>query len=136
MYYLKRTSNGIKVKDESDVIIKKGLKQTLNDLCVLNLSTYEGRTKSIREMFGFNHNYPVFVNNSMLFFPTESIRNYNCIYINYFKVLSIRQINQQICCVIFTDLSELRVQISHQKIMKQMDRCQIIINYLNNNENI
>ena len=111
----------------SKEFITKGLKQFINDLCVKNLSTFEGREKASGIILNRKSILPIYVDQEMCLFPTESIRNYGCIYINYNELLSFKAQSNKETKIIFYDLSEILVNISYEKIRKQVIRVQTIL---------
>lgn len=131
MKYAKRSSYGIFVLEKQiGTNIQKGLIEYVNSLCLKSLSTYDGRIKSVKKVLSISSLIPVFVNDENLLFPTESIRNYDCVFINYCRVLSIKKRGEE-ALVTFQDLSEIVVDVSFNRIKKQIEKCEIISQYLN-----
>jgi len=127
MKYIKRSTEGILVTGNKKVFMSKGLKQLINDLCIRNLSTFEGRERAARVLLNRKSILPIYVNDDICLFPTESIRNYACIYINYNELLSFKEMNKDETKIIFYDLSEIFVNVSSEKIRKQLVRVQTIL---------
>lgn len=133
MKYVKRSSEGIMVLDRKAHFYTRGIRQFINDLCIKNLSTFEGREKAASSVLSIKSNLPIYVNEEMLLFPTKSIRNFDCIYVNYHKVLTVKKKSEGLSKVIFDDLSELVVDVNLTKLKRQYKRATTIYDYKNYN---
>ncbi|AIO18707.1 ComK protein [Candidatus Izimaplasma bacterium HR1] len=131
MKYVKRATEGILVLDKKAKYLTKGLKQYINDQCIKNLSTFEGREQAARIILNLKSNLPIYVNDEIILFPTKSMRNYDCIYVNYHKVLSFRESLNGFTKIIFSDLTEIEVDASLVKIKRQLLRAQTIFELKN-----
>lgn len=130
MKYIKRSSEGTMISKSSKEFVKKGLKQSINEWCIKNLSTFEGREKAAGILLNRKSVLPIYVNKDIFLFPTESLRNYSCIYINYNELLSFTELSTTETRIIFYDLTEIVVPISYQKIKMQIVRVQTILEHL------
>ena len=127
MKYIKRSSEGTMISGSSKEYVTKGLRQSINDMCISNLSTFEGRERAAGVILNRKSVLPIYVNKDVFLFPTESIRNYECIYINYNELLSFKGISNNETMIVFYDLSEVHIHISFEKIRKQISRVQTIL---------
>jgi len=133
MYYLKRTDYGIRVtKEHEDVYVKNGLKGYINDLCLNNFSTYDGRKKAASRLLNEKSNIPIYIDNSTFLYPTKALREYDMLFLNYYAILSFRKIDSANTLFIFKNLEELVVQISINKVIRQHKRIEIINDYIDN----
>ena len=133
MHYLKRTNFGIHVSfSDEDVFIKNSLKNYINDLCLKNLSTYDGRRESVVSLLKEKCNIPIYINNSTFLYPTKSLREYDMLFLNYYEILSFRKVDSRKTLFIFNNLSEMIVNISINKVIKQHKRIEFITDYLDN----
>jgi|LGOV01.1.fsa_nt_gb competence protein ComK len=128
MKYLKRESQGILIMEEKEVYLKQGLKQYINKMCINNLSTYEGRREASKAILQRKSILPIYVNPQIFLYPTISVRNYQCTFINYYEVLSIIRMTEKRTKIVFNDLSDLNLDISHEKINNQHQRIENILN--------
>ena len=130
MYYLKRNDTGILIKDGSkEYQINTGLKKYINDLCMENLSTYDGRRLAIASLLKQIDNIPIYINKHIFIFPTKSLREYDMLFINYFSILSVKKYDENHTLIIFENLEELVVEASIKKIIKQQKRIEKITDY-------
>lgn len=87
--YIKRIYEGISVKYETyKEIYDASIKKFLNELCIENLSTFDGRINAVRIKHNIKSLVPLYVSNECLLIPTSSIRNYECVWINYYMIQS------------------------------------------------
>lgn len=131
MKYIVRDIKGIQVVSDNIKIINKGLIEYINYLCLQELSTYIGRVTSTKKTCKIQSTVPIYINNQTILFPTSSVRNYECYYINYKEVLSVREQGNN-TVIIFDDLSELYLSTDVKKIKRQIKKCECIIDYLEN----
>ena len=127
-----RSENGIKVASSHGAVkeLKMGLVEYLNNCAMSNLSTYEGRTRSVKSIIGITSKIPLFIDYETLMFPTKGVRNYDCVFINYYQILSIAASNNYKTVVRFKDLTNVVLDIDFSKVNLQIKRCKKIIEYL------
>ena len=132
MNYIKRNNDGIEVNNDFGTInINSSLKKYINSLCLKNLSTYDGRRTSIGKLLDENNNIPIYVNDDIILYPTKSIRCFNTVFVNFIEVLSVKKVDKGYTSFIFTNLSEITLEVSIHKVKKQHARILKIIEYLN-----
>ena len=131
MYYLKRHNKGIIIKDESsEYLVSSGIKKYLNNLCMNNLSTFDGRRKAIVKLLEQKDNIPIYIDSNNFVYPTKSLREFDMIYINYFEVLSYKEIAYKKTLIVFKNLEYLVVDIDMKRIERQHKRIKKITEYL------
>ena len=72
------------------------------------------------------------VNDDIILYPTKSIRCFNTVFVNFIEVLSVKKVDKGYTSFIFTNLSEITLEVSIHKVKKQHARILKIIEYLNN----
>jgi competence protein ComK len=133
MYYIKRHEYGITLKSEdSTQIIHTSLIKYLNQLCLKNMTTYEGRIEAAKRIFPKQRNNPIYINENCILYQTKSIRESNTVLVNYFTVIAFKKVSNALTRFIFTNLDEEIMEVSYEKIMKQHSKIKIILEYLNN----
>ncbi len=131
MYYVKRYHNGIVVKDEkNEYSLNSGIKKYLNKLCMDNLSTFDGRKKAIISLLKQKDNIPIYIDNNIFVYPTKALREFDMMYINYFEVLSYKEVGYKSTLVIFKNLEYLVINVNVKRIEKQHKRIKKITEYL------
>lgn len=64
--------------------IDKTFDKFINELCLIYLSTVDGRKESFKKIFGYKYNIPIFVSEKMLFLKVS-----NNIWINVYQIKEI-----------------------------------------------
>ena len=121
------------MKDEiKEYILNTGIKSYINNLCMDNLSTFDGRRKAVVKLLNQRNNIPIYVDSKRFLYPTKSLREYDMFYINYFAVLSFKKIDSMNTLFVFNNLDELVINVSINKVVKQHKRIELIIQYFRN----
>ena len=63
----------------------------INELCIDNLSTYQGRKEAIKIKYGIKTMVPIYINDEILLFPTKGIKEYACVWINYHQIREVQK---------------------------------------------
>lgn len=132
MKYITRCKNGVKVISKNREILNYGLIEYINMLCLNELSTYKGRITSTKKTLGIISNIPVYVNNNIMLFPTRMIRDYDCVFVNYTQVLSVKKQGDS-TLIVFDDLTEISIPTSINKVKIQIKKCKLINNFVKDN---
>lgn len=128
MNYLLRNNQGIKIGYNNECkFINVGIVNYINKLCINNLSTYKGRIDASKKVLNTTSKLPIYIDDTIVLFPNISIRRYDCILINYMEILSITKVFNSKCRITFNDLSVLFVDTSHQVIVNQMRKTQLLL---------
>lgn len=61
----------------------------INQLCIENLSTYEGRRVAIKKKFNIKTMTPIYVNDEVLLFPIKGVKEYENVWVNYHEIRSV-----------------------------------------------
>jgi len=130
MKYITRSTTGLSIGSTKEHIINKGLKQYLNELCIKNLATFEGRIEAVRNVLNIVQNVPLYINDETLLIPTKSIRECDMYYINYHRILYIQD-HLETCIIVFNDGSLLEIECSYNKIQNHLKNGQLLLDYLN-----
>ena len=99
----------------------------LNHFCRQHGSTLQGRIASAQTVLDIKQKSPVMVCLVMncCFFPTQSLKNENCVWIQSGLVTSLVSINSTQTKVIFTKNNWIEVDVGIRSIKKQLDRCTV-----------
>ncbi len=97
--------------------------------------SYESRVKQVKKQLNINVRIPLYLNNELLLIPTMSPKNYETIWLNYFKILKLVKNNQK-TIVVFNNLESLEVNISYNILKRGLANAAVVLNkYLIRNNN-
>lgn len=106
-------------------------KKLINDLCLRNLTSYETYLKSVKRILHIKTNIPIYISSKLIFFPICSIRNYECLWINYRNIKVIYNDDEK-TIVIFANGERIIVNIRIGKMIKLIENVHKIISYKEN----
>ena len=98
-------------------------------LCHEVLTSYEARIALTKKRFKVHSIIPIYINPTLIMIPSGSPRNYETIWINYLKIASIQKYGNH-TVVLFTDLSEVEIQMSYVRFKEKLKLCRIIYDYM------
>lgn len=120
MNYIQKTSYGIKIaKRQEEITYPLGLVQYLNQLCLEELTTFEGRMQALKKLYHKKNNVPIYINPSLCFFYLEPIRNLEVIIINIKKVQRIQGYCDDSTTIYFIDGSMVNVPYDENHVLKR-----------------
>ena len=122
MNYITRAKEGIMVQNKDEVYFQTGLQSFINQLCIQNISTYDGRKLAAKRLLNTRAKVPIYVSDSILLLFTHSIRNQNCCAINFHQVMSYKKVDLK-TKITFYDFSYLWTDVSETIIDNQMKKC-------------
>ncbi|MEC9485606.1 MAG: competence protein ComK [Candidatus Izemoplasma sp.] len=129
MNYIKRTSTGIVlINNQSQTPINKGLTQYLNESCIKHLSTLKGRQKAAKVLLDKTANLPIYVNETCLLFPNQSLRRIDTVLINYFSIYDIIRIDGR-TKIVFNDLQTLFLPQTETQLKNQFRACKKLLEH-------
>ena len=76
------------IETDNEYLINDSSLKVLEHSCEYFGSSYEGRKEGTKKLLGITHKSPIIIEESrkIIFFPTTSPDNYNCIWINLEKI--------------------------------------------------
>ena len=107
----------------------------LEQVCLKNGSTLEGREKSFRVLTAGSQKAGVLVNQRTheFWFPTMSRKNDNCVWIAYFHTVKAFPCEENTCEVLFDNGLRYPVDCSTRTIQMQLKRCRTFLQKINEN---
>lgn len=134
---IKKNSNTLIIEEKKTILSKRNIMSIINESCKFYGSDYKGRISAIREFINSKYKIPILINenNNLIFFPTESIRNENVIFINYKKVLKYENFNDYIRIKLTNNIM-LTTKISKYSFNEQLLKCLLINNIINNRKKL
>lgn len=133
-------SDGISkvMEDEVTYLVKKCTNKIIDDSCKFFGSSYLGRFEGSKRLLG-NQIYkaPIIVEESreMIYFPTGSARDHNCMWISLSKIKKYEK-NNFLTKIIFKNDSELNIDISYESLSNQVLRASRLESILRQHKNI
>ena len=98
----------------------------IDELCVKNGSTAEGRKEAFRRLTGYRQKAPVLISERMqyLMFPTLSPDNPECVWLSYSDILDITSVTESESSILFVNGTKQTIPFSARSLRKQMKRCE------------
>jgi competence protein ComK len=136
---VKYSSKLINVNGE--VYSEKGPLTLVKQACLHGGSTFEGRRRAIAKMTGVSHRVPIPISPQLNIyaFPTHSPKVWNCIWLFYYHIRSIKEATNNSSTIVFRDGKELQVENTMLSLKRQLHRtahCIVRLSPPKRNENI
>ena len=108
----KNKSKAIENKDE--YIRDDNSLSVLEHSCEYFGSSYEGRKEGTKKLLGITHKAPIIIEESrkIIFFPTTSPDNQDCIWINLEKINDYKKVSKKLTSIRFKNGDILEVNVS------------------------
>ncbi len=132
MYYIRRSQKGLYVvKEYQEDYVNMGLKKYLNELMLKSHVTLNGRLDALKKRYKLTQNIPIYINESICFYTTKPLREYETICINFCNVLSLRERDDTNSEIIFKNLKILKVNIPYSLLIKKHAQTARILDQIN-----
>ncbi len=99
-------------------------------LCMKHLFTYESYIKSVQQMVSIMRKIPVVLSAQLVLFSTNSIYNYNGVWINWVMIRKI-DVDGENLTLTFDEKHQLKVKLSEIAYQRYQHKIMQIINYKN-----
>ena len=111
------------VEQDEEYLINKGSYEVMEDSCKYYGSSCDGRIKGTKTILGSSYKVPIIVEetNEIIFFPTESVNNKNCIWVALNNIEKFENCNG-LTKVTFTSGKEMIVKTSVSSFEMQLLR--------------
>lgn len=121
------------VEYDSEFIIKKSIKNIIDESCRFFGSSYAGRIEGSKNILKMNYKLPIVIEefNSFIFFPTSSPRFNDCIWISLSNIKSYSKCDKA-CKIIFVSGYELMLDNSYYSLENQIFRASLLDSLLRN----
>ncbi|GEM_PF-2359057 len=106
--------------------------KVLNDLCIRNGSTMEGRQSAFRKLTGCRQKIPVLISErtQYMVFPTLSPSHAECMWISCNDILDIQAADEGSSVVVFLNGIRQRVPFGARLLRRQIHRCEEFLTVL------
>ena len=111
------------IENEDDYFVNKSSYEVMEDSCAYYGSSCEGRIKGTKNILGSLYKVPIIVeeSNDLIFFPTDSIKSSNCVWISVNQIKKYEKYNKY-TKVFFKNGKELILKISINSFELQLLR--------------
>jgi len=111
------------LEKDDEYFINKNSYEVMEDSCAYYGSSCEGRVKGTKMILGSNYKLPIVIEetNEIIFFPTESSKSNNCIWLSLNNIKSYEKCNS-FTKVIFNSGKELIIKMSISSFETQILR--------------
>ena len=109
---------------ENEYYINNNSMNILEHSCEYFGSSYEGRKDGTKKLLGITHKSPIIIEESrrMIFFPTSSPDNIDCVWINLDKIVRYFKIDQKKSAIEFKNGEIMNFNISYGSLTNQILR--------------
>ncbi len=112
------------IENDSEYVINNSTLNILEHSCEYFGSSYEGRKEGTKKLLGITHKSPIIVEESrkIIFFPTSSPENSNCIWINLEKIEKYYKVNSKKSAILFKNGDVIEFDVSYGSLTNQILR--------------
>ncbi len=120
--YLKKSNRStiLYLKNNLKKEIDETLENVLNQYCLKDLTTLEGRTKAISKIYHIKKQIPIYLSNKLILIQIKNKKEIDNLYINSYNIIDIVK-DENKTIIIFSDLSEILVNHPMHLIKKYYD---------------
>lgn len=127
LYFKKNNRSTDIVYLNSNKTINKTIEKLLNELCLENLSTLNGRINAVKERYNIHKFIPIYISNELILLPIYPKDYYTQIYLNINLVKNIQQeLNKT--KIIFNEEKYIIVDAPYLRIKQYVEKCKRIKN--------
>ena len=117
-----QTSISIYSQTEGMISLNRRCLDYLEDLCLRNGSTYEGRRQAACSYLHIRQKAPIYIREGLLLFPSRSAQAEGCVWLNYCAIQR-AEAQDHMTRFIFHDGQEMIVDMQIRSALLQMRRC-------------
>ena len=112
------------MEDSNNYIVEKSSFDVMDHSCKYFGSSYEGRKQGSKDVIGANYKLPIIVEDgrNLVFFPTTSIEDEDCMWIAVNKIKKYEQMDFNTTKITFTNNQNIIVPLSYRSIQNQIFR--------------
>lgn len=112
------------VESDDEYIVDNSTLEIMEHSCEYFGSSFEGRKEGTKQMLGITHKPPIIIEESrkIIFFPTTSPENLNCIWINLESIDCYYKVNSKKSAIKFKNGYTIEFDISYGSLCNQIYR--------------
>ena len=130
-------NNSNVLEGEYEYNINSNAYEIMDESCRYFGSSYNGRKDGTKSILGIEYKVPIIIEDSknIIFFPTSSPREKDCIWISLKHIKKLEKINYNQTRIIFNNNKELIVPVSYRSIENQILRATRLESLIRNRKN-
>lgn len=117
-------------KQRMHTIRNTTIQNFMEDLCLTSGSTLEGKVDATKKILHIHQKAPILLTKNRILFPTVSAKRDDCIWVNASAIKTFKRKGKS-TIVRFLDDSDYEVPIEYRSFKRQMYRCKLYNEYLN-----
>ena len=112
------------IEYDNEYEINSSVLNIMEHSCEYFGSSFSGRKEGTKKLLGITHKSPIIIEESrkIIFFPTTSPDNSDCIWINLEKIDKYYKINQEKSCIVFKNGKSFEFNVSFGSLSNQILR--------------
>ena len=112
------------IEEDSEYVVDNNVLEIMDHSCEYFGSSYEGRKEGTKKLIGVTHKSPIIIEESrkMIFFPTSSPDNKDCIWINLNKIDKYYKVNKTTSAIKFKNGNIMEFNVSYGSLSNQILR--------------
>ena len=124
LLYIKRGNRITEITKTNryQVSVEQSIADLLNQECLKDLSTLDGRLTAIRSIYHINKNVPVYISPSVVLFQTSNKKAYDNVYVNAKNIRELFK-DEDRTQIVFIDNTVLTVNKPYHLIKQYQEKC-------------
>ena len=112
------------IEQDNEYIIEENINKIMEHSCEYFGSSYEGRKEGTKKLLGITHKSPIIIEESrrIIFFPTASVDNSKCIWVNLEKIDKYYKIDNKNSAIRLKNGNIINLNISFGSLTNQILR--------------
>lgn len=112
------------IEKEVEYLVDNTPLEIMEHSCEYFGSSFEGRKEGTKKMLGISHKPPIIIEESrkIIFFPTTSPENYDCVWINLERIDKYYKVNSKKSAILFKNGDILEFELSYGSLSNQILR--------------
>lgn len=121
--YLKKGNRTTVIYQKNNMVqeVSQTIEKFLNQFCLKDLTTLDGRIKAISEVYHIKKQIPIYLSNQLILIQIANKKEIDNIYINSCNIIDIIEDNKN-TIIYFNDWSKIQIKKSYHLIKKYYNR--------------
>lgn len=112
------------IESDEEYFVKRSVQSIMEHSCEYFGSSFEGRKEGTKKLLGITHKSPIIIEETrkIIFFPTTSPDNWDCIWINLEKIDKYYKIDNKTSEIMFKNGDKIKLNVSIGSLSNQILR--------------